>query len=158
MSKIFQSLEQAVEEYNKLNPKTPLVKHLSIPTISFRTTQSDEGEIVDSDSWETCTVKMNVYPEERLEGAFLSLRQSRQISRGFMKIILMFNWIDPDHGFCVHECDTSSQPDGLDIKVSDRKKISAEEALEIINAKTHWLRFREGTTLKLPSVANFKMS
>lgn len=155
---IMQTLADAVKEYNEQNPKTPLVKEVSIPTISFKITQSDEGEIIDSDSFETCTVKMSIYPEQRLEGSYLCLRESKQVDRAFMKLIYRFQWLDGTHGFSVGEVDTSSQSEGIDISVSNKKKITSEEALTIINAKTHWLRAREGTTLRLPSIANFKQS
>ena len=153
-----QTLENAVDEYNKANPKTPLLKELTIPTISFKTAQSDEGELMNPDSWETAIVTMKIYPEARLEGSFLCLRQSKQVDRGFMKLIYRFQWLDAVHGFSIGECDMSSSSEGIDISVHGKKKITSEEALEILNAKTHWLRAREGTTLRLPSIANFKQT
>jgi hypothetical protein len=159
MSKeILETCQQAVERYNKLNKETPLLKEITIPTISFKITQSDEGELIDPDSWEICTVKMAIYPEQKLEGSYLCLRRSHQIDRAFMTIIYRFQWIDGAHGFSVGEIDTSSSSEGIDISVNNKKKISSSEALLIINAKTHWLRQREGTALRLPSIANFRMS
>ena len=150
--------EMAVEEYNKTH-KEQLTKEVTIPTLSYKVTQSDDGEIIDSDSWQESTVTMKIYPEARLNGSFLLLKQSRQVDRGFMWIIFRFQFLDGSHGFSVSEIDIgSANAEGVDVSISKAKKITAEEAAKIINAKTHWLRQREGTQLRMPSIANFKIA
>jgi len=156
MSKL-QTLEESVAEYNKANPKTLLQKELKIPTLSFKITESDEGQVIDSDSWQTETVEMKVYPEARLAGSYLTIRRSNKSDTGFEMLILRHQFIDGDHGWCVGKVDMRSAPEGIEISRSGAKKISASEAALIINAKTHWLRQRDGTDLKMPAVSIFKL-
>ena len=156
MSKL-QTLDDAVSEYNSANPKTKLQKELEIPTLSFKIAESDDGQIIDSDSWQTETVEMKVYPEARLAGSYLTIRRSNKSDTGFEMLILRHQYIDGDHGFCVGKVDMRSGSEGIEISRSGAKKISASEAALIINAKTHWLRQRDGTDLKMPAVSIFKL-
>ena len=151
------TLEEAVSEYNTANPKTPLSRELKIPTLSFKVTQSDNGEIIDPDSWETCIVTFKIYPEERYSGSFLTVRRSKQVHRGFELVILHHEFIDWEHGFCVGQVDMTSESEGIEIARSGTKKISAEEAAQLLNGKNVWLRERNGTQLRMPSVSTFKL-
>jgi hypothetical protein len=153
------SLEDAVNEYDKANPKTPLLKEIPVETLSYKVMESDNGQIVDSDSWQLETVTFKVFPEPRLESTFLSIRRSRFVERGFEVLILCHKWIDTDHGFCVNQVDTTSEAQGISITRSKAKRLTATEASELLNdkAKLIWLRQREGTDLKMPSIANFRL-
>ena len=151
------TLQEAVTEYNTTNPKTPLSKELKIPTLSFKIAESDNGQIIDADSWETCTVTMKVYPEARFNGSYLSVRKSRQIQRGYELIILHHEFIDWEHGFCVGQVDMTSESEGIEITRSATKKVSASKAAKLLSDKTVWLRERNGTQLRLPSVSTFKL-
>jgi hypothetical protein len=158
MAKI-QTLEDAVKEYDTANPKTPLMKEIDVETLSYKIMESDEGQIVDADSWTLETVAFKIYPEPRLESTFLSIRRSRFADRGFEVLIMCHKWIDTDHGFCVNQVDMTSEAQGISIARSKAKRLTASEASELLNdrAKMVWLRQREGTELKMPSVANFKL-
>jgi len=156
MTKI-ESLEDAIKEFNEANPKTELQKEIAVPTLSFKTMQSDSGEIIDPDNWQTETVTFKIYDEARLAGSYLTVRRSRQIDTGYELVILRHQYIDGDHGWCVGKIDMTSESEGIEIKRSGAKKITAEEAVKIINAKTHWLRIRNGTKLEMPAVQTFNM-
>jgi len=152
-----QTLEDAVKEYNENNPKTQLTKELSVPTLSFKVAQSDSGEIIDSESWETCTVTFKVYPEAKLAGSYLTVRRSRQIDTGFEILILRHQWIDSDHGWCVGKIDMTSESEGIEIKAAKKKKVTAEKAVKLLNEKSVWLRQRNGLKLEMPAVQTFQM-
>ena len=152
------TLDEAVSEYNE-HSKAQLLKEIPVETLSYKVMQSDEGEIIDPDSWQSETVTFKVFPEPRLLSTFLSVRRSRFADRGYEVLILCHKWIDTDHGFCVNQVDTTSEAQGIEITRSKAKKLTPSEVSELLNdrAKLIWLRQREGTELKMPSIANFKL-
>lgn len=152
-------LEDAVAEYNTSNPKTQLTKKVSVTALSFKILQSNEGESIDSDSWQTETVTFKVLPEKKLANSFLTVRKSKQSDRGYEVLIMRHQWIDPEHGFCLSQLDMTSESEGVEIVRSRAKRITASQAANLLNDKSKlvWLRFRDGNVLKLPAISSFKM-
>jgi hypothetical protein len=154
-----ETLEMAIVEFNKNNPKTPLTKKLVVPTLSFKILQSDNGESIDSDSWQVENVTFKVLPEAKLANSFLTVRRSKQADRGYELVIYRHQYIDADHGWAISGIDMTSESEGLEISRSKSRRISAGQAAKILNDKTKltWLRFRNGNKLEMPAVQTFQM-
>ena len=149
----------AIAEFNKNNPKTPLTKKLVVPTLSFKILQSDNGESVDSDSWQVENVTFKVLPEAKLANSFLTVRRSKQADRGYELVIYRHQYIDADHGWAISGIDMTSESEGLEISRAKARKITVSQAAKTLNDKTRliWLRFRDGNVLKMPAVSTFQM-
>ncbi|MGD0644104.1 MAG: hypothetical protein ABSA75_04295 [Candidatus Bathyarchaeia archaeon] len=154
-----QTLEEAVSEFNVANPKTPLMKKLVVPTLSFKILQSDNGESIDSDSWQVENVTFKVLPEAKLANSFLTVRRSKQADRGYELVIYRHQYIDADHGWAISGIDMTSSEEGLEISRAKARKITASQTAKILNDKTKltWLRFRNGNKLEMPAVSTFQM-
>ena len=135
----------SIEEMTKLHPDWK--KQIEYVMISAKVEQTENGEENNNETWESAKVELGLMAIPENAGAFLLLHYPRQKLRDRLGnlVIYRIQLTGLEQGWSMNLLDfANAEAQHVSVTISERKKITEEEALKLWQSGKCWLRTRKG--------------